>query len=166
MNVTQSTVTARLKTLEDEIGQTLLNRHKSGATLTPAGAKLLQYARIMTGLWRGSILTVHGGRSNSFSTIAAPPACPRRSLIVPFVPGGSLSSLTRRSTRAKMPCGQRKRRSGLELVPEPGGTIDARRDVPARLRQQNLSTPPICPCKSFVTDWCCTLCYNRIAADR
>ncbi len=50
--VTQSTVTARLKTLEDELGQVLLNRHKSGTTLTPAGTKLLRYARIMTGLWR------------------------------------------------------------------------------------------------------------------
>lgn len=52
MNVTQSTVTARLKTMEDEIGQVLLNRQKSGTTLTPAGTKLLKYARIMTGLWR------------------------------------------------------------------------------------------------------------------
>ncbi|MEP1521752.1 LysR family transcriptional regulator [Ascidiaceihabitans sp.] len=52
MNVTQSTVTARLKTLEVEIGQTLLNRQKSSTTLTPAGTKLLGYARIMTGLWR------------------------------------------------------------------------------------------------------------------
>lgn len=52
MNVTQSTVTARLKTLEDELGQQLLNRNKSGTTLTPAGTKLLRYARIMTGLWR------------------------------------------------------------------------------------------------------------------
>jgi DNA-binding transcriptional LysR family regulator len=52
MNVTQSTVTARLKTLEDEIGQVLLNRAKSGTTLTPAGTKLLGYARIMAGLWR------------------------------------------------------------------------------------------------------------------
>lgn len=52
MNVTQSTVTARLKTLEDEVGQVLLNRQKSGTTLTPAGTKLLGYARIMTGLWR------------------------------------------------------------------------------------------------------------------
>lgn len=52
MNVTQSTVTARLKTLEDELGQQLLNRQKSGTTLTPAGTKLLRYARIMTGLWR------------------------------------------------------------------------------------------------------------------
>ena len=52
MNVTQSTVTARLKSLEDELGQVLLNRQKSGTTLTPAGTKLLRYARIMTGLWR------------------------------------------------------------------------------------------------------------------
>jgi len=52
LNVTQSTVTARLKTLEEELGQTLLMRQRSGATLTPAGTKLLRYARIMTGLWR------------------------------------------------------------------------------------------------------------------
>ncbi len=52
MNVTQSTVTARLKTLEEELGQVLLNRQKSGTTLTPAGTKLLRYARVMTGLWR------------------------------------------------------------------------------------------------------------------
>ncbi|WP_420860069.1 LysR family transcriptional regulator [Marivivens marinus] len=52
MNVTQSTVTARLKGLEEEIGQTLLIRQKSGVTLTPAGTKMLRHARIMTGLWR------------------------------------------------------------------------------------------------------------------
>ena len=52
MNVTQSTVTARLKILEQELGQVLLNRHKSGTTLTPAGSKLLRYAHVMTGLWR------------------------------------------------------------------------------------------------------------------
>ena len=52
LHVTQSTVTARLKSLEDEIGQQLLNRQKSGTTLTPAGTRLLGYARIMTGLWR------------------------------------------------------------------------------------------------------------------
>ena len=52
LNVTQSTVTARLKTLEDELGTRLLNRQKSGATLTPAGTRLMRYARAMTGLWR------------------------------------------------------------------------------------------------------------------
>ncbi len=52
LNVTQSTVTARLKTLEEELGQQLLIRQKSGTTLTPAGTKLLRYARTMVGLWR------------------------------------------------------------------------------------------------------------------
>ncbi len=52
LNVTQSTVTARLKSLEQELRQTLLNRQKSGTTLTPAGSKLLRYAKIMTGLWQ------------------------------------------------------------------------------------------------------------------
>ncbi len=52
MNVIQSKVTARLKILEQDLGQVLLNQHKSGTTLTPAGSKLLRYARVMTGLWR------------------------------------------------------------------------------------------------------------------
>ena len=44
LNVTQSTVTARLKSLEDEIGQTLIIRNKSGATMTAAGVRLHRYA--------------------------------------------------------------------------------------------------------------------------
>lgn len=52
LNVTQSTVTARLRTLEEELGAILLHRHKSGVTLTASGTKLLGYAQIMIGLWR------------------------------------------------------------------------------------------------------------------
>ncbi|WP_306045460.1 LysR family transcriptional regulator [Nioella sp. MMSF_3534] len=52
LHVTQSTVTMRLKALEADLGQTVLNRQKSGVTLTPAGTKLLNYAQIMIGLWR------------------------------------------------------------------------------------------------------------------
>jgi LysR family transcriptional regulator, flagellar master operon regulator len=52
LNVTQSTVTARLQTLEQELGATLLHRQKSGVTLTASGTKLLGYAEIMIGLWR------------------------------------------------------------------------------------------------------------------
>ena len=51
LNVTQSTVTARLRTLEQEVGATLLHRQKSGVTLTASGTKLLGYAEIMIGLW-------------------------------------------------------------------------------------------------------------------
>ena len=52
LNVTQSTVTARLKGLEDELGQPLFHRQKAGARLTSAGAKFKRYAEAMTELWR------------------------------------------------------------------------------------------------------------------
>ena len=52
MNVTQSTVTARLKSLEEELGQTLINRQKSGATVTAAGERLRRYANTISDLWR------------------------------------------------------------------------------------------------------------------
>lgn len=52
LNVAQSTVTARLKALEDELGQTLLQRQKSGATLTTAGMRLLRYAETISDLWQ------------------------------------------------------------------------------------------------------------------
>ena len=52
LNVTQSTVTARLKSLEDELGQVLINRQKSGASLTAAGVRLQRYANTISDLWR------------------------------------------------------------------------------------------------------------------
>lgn len=51
-NVSQSTVTARLKALEQELGQTLITRQKSGASLTPAGMRLLRYAETIRDLWQ------------------------------------------------------------------------------------------------------------------
>ncbi len=51
LNVTQSTVTARLKSLEAEIGQVLIRRAKSGATLTAAGVRLQRYATTIGDLW-------------------------------------------------------------------------------------------------------------------
>ena len=37
LNVSQTTVSARVKTLEERLGRTLFVRNKSGASLTPAG---------------------------------------------------------------------------------------------------------------------------------
>ena len=51
LRVTQSTVTARLKTLEDSLGQQLINRTKSGATMTAAGIRLRRYAQTIDELW-------------------------------------------------------------------------------------------------------------------
>lgn len=52
LNLTQSTVTARLKSLEDSVGQRLINRQKSGVTLTAAGLRLQRYAEAMQDLWK------------------------------------------------------------------------------------------------------------------
>jgi DNA-binding transcriptional LysR family regulator len=52
LNVTQSTITARLKSLEDEVGQTLVIRNKSGATMTAAGVRLHRYADTISELWQ------------------------------------------------------------------------------------------------------------------
>ena len=52
LNVTQSTVTARLNALETDIGQPLVHRRKSGAELTSAGFTFHRYAQVMSDLWR------------------------------------------------------------------------------------------------------------------
>lgn len=51
LNVTPSTVTARINGLEEEIGQKLIHRNKSGADLTSAGFKFRRYAELMVQLW-------------------------------------------------------------------------------------------------------------------
>ncbi len=52
LNVTQSTITTRLKSLEDELGQVLINRQKSGITLTTSGERLRRYASTILELWK------------------------------------------------------------------------------------------------------------------
>ena len=52
LNVTQSTVTARLKALEEDLGQTLVYRQKSGASLTSSGHKFKRSAEAMLELWQ------------------------------------------------------------------------------------------------------------------
>lgn len=52
LNVTQSTVTARLRSLEDSLGQQLIKRQKSGAVLTAPGIRFKRYAEVMLHLWR------------------------------------------------------------------------------------------------------------------
>lgn len=51
LNVSQTTVSARVKTLEEQLGRTLFVRNKSGASLTPAGEQFLRYAPTFVQLW-------------------------------------------------------------------------------------------------------------------
>ena len=45
LNYAQSSVTAQIKALENELGQKLFQRGRKGAELTEAGLRLLPYAR-------------------------------------------------------------------------------------------------------------------------
>ncbi|MBT6110615.1 MAG: LysR family transcriptional regulator [Rhodospirillales bacterium] len=51
LNVTQSTVNARLTGLENTLGQKLFTRRKSGAELTYAGFSFQRHAQLMSDVW-------------------------------------------------------------------------------------------------------------------
>ncbi len=58
MNVAQSTVSARMKTLEDLLGQPLFQRSKTGADLTPAGQQFQKHALALVRVWQHAQLEV------------------------------------------------------------------------------------------------------------
>lgn len=58
LNVTQSTISARIKTLEDLLGRPLFDRSKSGAALTPVGAQFQKHAHAMIRVWQHAQLEV------------------------------------------------------------------------------------------------------------
>ena len=52
LNVAQTTVSARVRILEERLGRRLFVRHKGGASLTPAGEQFLRYAPGFVQLWQ------------------------------------------------------------------------------------------------------------------
>src|SRR5690606_6602831 len=52
LNVGQTTVSARIRTLEQQLGRPLFVRNKGGASLTPAGEQFLRYAPAFVQLWQ------------------------------------------------------------------------------------------------------------------
>ena len=58
LNVTQSTVTARLDTLEQTLGQKLLVRSRRGAELTKAGFAFQRHAELMVQSWTQALKAV------------------------------------------------------------------------------------------------------------
>ena len=45
LHLTQSTVSARIQRLEEELGTRLFIRNRSGASLTPSGQRFLEHAK-------------------------------------------------------------------------------------------------------------------------
>jgi DNA-binding transcriptional LysR family regulator len=58
MNITQSTVSARIKGLEDMLGRSLFERSKSGAELTNAGAQFQKHALQLVRVWQHAQLEI------------------------------------------------------------------------------------------------------------
>ena len=52
LNVTQTTVSARVRSLEDQLRRPVFIRNKSGATLTPAGEQFLRFAPTLVQVWQ------------------------------------------------------------------------------------------------------------------
>jgi DNA-binding transcriptional LysR family regulator len=51
LHVTQTAVSARVRTLEELLGRKLFVRNKSGALLTSAGEQFLRYAQTLVQVW-------------------------------------------------------------------------------------------------------------------
>ena len=51
LHVTQTTVSARIRTLEEELGRRLFDRNRSGATLTAAGREFERFAQSFVQVW-------------------------------------------------------------------------------------------------------------------
>lgn len=52
LNVTQTTISARIRSLEARLGRELFVRNKAGASLTAAGEQFLQYAPTFVQIWQ------------------------------------------------------------------------------------------------------------------
>lgn len=64
LNVGQTTVSARTRNLEQQLGRPLFIRHKGGASLTPAGEQFLRHAPMFVQLWQRTLhqVAVPAGR--------------------------------------------------------------------------------------------------------
>ncbi len=58
LNVTQSAVSLRVKTLEEQLSRVLFDRGKAGAVLTPAGMQFHRHALAMVRVWEHARLDV------------------------------------------------------------------------------------------------------------
>ncbi|MGE5146303.1 MAG: LysR family transcriptional regulator [Candidatus Eiseniibacteriota bacterium] len=54
LHITQSTVSSRIRTLEDQLGYTLFVRNKAGAVLTPGGQQFQRHAGALVRTWEAA----------------------------------------------------------------------------------------------------------------
>ncbi len=54
LNITQTAVSARVRTLEELLGRALFVRNKAGASLTPSGQRFMRHARTLVHVWESA----------------------------------------------------------------------------------------------------------------
>lgn len=66
LHVTQTTVSARIRTLEEELGRRLFVRNRNGAQLTPAGREFERFAQSFVQIWERARhqLAIPSGRTS------------------------------------------------------------------------------------------------------
>lgn len=66
LNVTQTTVSARIRTLEEELGRQLFIRNRNGAQLTPSGREFERFAQSFVQVWERARhqLAIPSGRTS------------------------------------------------------------------------------------------------------
>jgi DNA-binding transcriptional LysR family regulator len=66
LHVSQTTVSARIRTLEEELGRKLFDRNRNGAALTPAGRQFERFAQSFVRIWERARqeLRVPAGRTS------------------------------------------------------------------------------------------------------
>jgi DNA-binding transcriptional LysR family regulator len=66
LNVTQTTVSARIRTLEEELGRQLFIRNRNGAQLTPSGREFERFAQSFVQVWERAThqLAIPSGRTS------------------------------------------------------------------------------------------------------
>ena len=69
LNVTQTTVSARIRVLEEQLDRQLFVRNKAGARLTPAGDQFLRHATSLVQIWETALheVAMPGGRDTVVS---------------------------------------------------------------------------------------------------
>jgi DNA-binding transcriptional LysR family regulator len=73
MHLTQSTVSARIRSLEDHLEKALFERSKSGASLTTAGEQFRRHALALVRVWQHAQMEVSGsGKHRDRLSVGAP----------------------------------------------------------------------------------------------
>ena len=75
LNITQSTVSARIKGLEDLLGRPLFERSKTGAELTAAGEQFRKHALALVRVWQRAQLEVSLSDQHRDPIAAGAPLC-------------------------------------------------------------------------------------------